>query len=196
MPAYKTLKTNSESFLKEKGSKFYAYAFPIQSAEDVKIHLESVRSLHPKARHICTAFLMGQGNQEYYLVNDDGEPSNSAGMPILAAIRSADITQVFIAVVRYFGGTKLGVGGLIQAYRGSAKVAIENNEIIIIEPKSSFSIVTSYELLGETLSIIDKNNLDIQQKHKNEFVEIEVVCEEKDLDKTKALFDRLNVEIH
>tara|TARA_B100001109_G_C18863891_1_gene475700 strand:+ start:2560 stop:3150 length:591 start_codon:yes stop_codon:yes gene_type:complete len=196
MPAYKTLKTNSDSFLKEKGSKFYAYAFPIQSAEDVKIHLESVKSLHPKARHICTAFLMGQGNQEYYLVNDDGEPSNSAGMPILAAIRSAEITQVFIAVVRYFGGTKLGVGGLIQAYRGSAKEAIESNQIIVIEPHSSFSIKTSYDLLGETLSIIDKNNLDIQQNHKNEFVEIKVVCEEKDLDKTKALFDRLNVEIH
>ncbi|MEQ8909152.1 MAG: YigZ family protein [Vicingaceae bacterium] len=195
MGSYQTIKNRSEAFLKEKGSKFYAYAFPIQAAEEVKELLASVESQHPKARHICTAFLIGQGSDEYYLVNDDGEPSNSAGMPILAAIRSAEITNTYIAVVRYFGGTKLGMGGLIQAYRGVAREAIESNKIITIEPKDSFTLKVNYTLLGEVLSVADKNNLNIKQEHQADYVLIRIECKEKELEKIKGLFDRFEVEI-
>lgn len=193
MAAYKTIKQTSEAFLKEKGSKFFAYAFPIKNAEDIKQHLNKIAAIHPKARHICTAFLTGYGNDEYFLVNDDGEPSNSAGMPILAAIRSAEVTNTFIAVVRYFGGTKLGMGGLIQAYRGVAKIALEKNQIITIEPTVTLSFKTNYQFLGEILSIVDKNNLEFKQEHQSKTVNISIICKEKDVEYVQSLFDRFNL---
>ena len=195
MGTYRTIKKSSSSLYKEKGSKFYGYAFPINKADDVKEKLDLVQEKHPKARHICTAFLTGIGSEEYYLVNDDGEPSNSAGMPILAAIRSAEITNTFIAVVRYFGGTKLGVGGLISAYRTAAKEALENNKIIEIEPKVIFQFSVGYELLGEILSVADRNNLEIEQEHGSKGVSIKVECKEDNLEATKSLFVRFDLTI-
>lgn len=195
MQAYKTIRNASEYFLKEKGSKFFAYAYPIDSVEEAKALIEKLRIENPKANHVCSALLIGKESEEYYLVNDDGEPSNSAGMPILAAIRSAEVSFVLVAVVRYFGGTKLGVGGLIQAYRAAAKGSLAETEEIKVEPKGSFTIKANYQVLGEVLSVIDKNNLKIEQEHKADSVSIKVHGKMKDLEQIKALFDRFDLKL-
>lgn len=190
MSTYRTLKSNSTSFYKEKGSKFYGYAFPISTKEDVKVHLAEVQEEHPKARHICSAFLLGTGDQEYYIANDDGEPSNSAGAPILGQIRSANITNTYIAVVRYFGGTKLGVGGLIAAYKQSAAEAIEANKIIEVEPQDSFAFKVGFDKMGSILSIIDKNQLNAKIENLADGVNIKLQFSKKNKAQILSLFDR------
>ena len=127
---YKTIAEASEEILfKEKNSKFFGYAFPIFSEDEVKIHIEKLRKQHVGAGHFCYAFQLGT-DTVYYRVNDDGEPSNSAGMPIYGQIQSFGITNVLLVVVRFFGGVKLGVGGLISAYRTTAHLALEQADII------------------------------------------------------------------
>lgn len=194
MSKFKTIKNKSTSFHKEKGSKFYGYAFPIQNKEDVKVCLEHIQEEHPKARHICSAFLLGIGDHEYYIANDDGEPANSAGAPILGQIRSSGITNTYIAVVRYFGGTKLGIGGLISAYKHSAAEAIHSNQIIEVEPQRSFSFTIGFDLMGSILSIIDKNQLDAQINHVNHGVKIKLSFAEKDEKKVMELFNRWDLK--
>ena len=193
MSIYRTLKSKSTSLYKEKGSKFFGYAYPIQQKEDPKFFLEEIKKEHPKARHFCSAFLLGSGNDEYYIVNDDGEPSNSAGAPILGQIRSNKITNVYIVVVRYFGGTKLGVGGLIQAYKQAASDAIFANTIIEVEPQASFNFQVGFELMGEVLSIIDKNNLKAKIENISNGVKIGLQFSQKDQNKTLSLFKHLNL---
>ena len=190
MSTFKTIRKTSTSFFKEKGSKFYGYAFPINSKEDVKECLVKIQEEHPKARHICSAFLIGVGDQEYYIANDDGEPANSAGAPILGQIRSAGITNTYIAVVRYFGGTKLGVGGLIQAYKLGAALALKENEIIEVEPQASLSFKIGFELMGTVLPIIDKNNLDATIENLTDGVQIGLTFNEKDEKQIRGMFDR------
>ncbi|MBL4709393.1 MAG: YigZ family protein [Flavobacteriales bacterium] len=190
MSTYRTLKLSSTSFYKEKGSKFYGYAFPITTKEDVKNRLSEIQEEHPKARHICSAFLLRTGDQEYYIANDDGEPSNSAGAPILGQIRSANITNTYIAVVRYFGGTKLGVGGLIAAYKQSAAEAIEVNKIIEVEPQDSFSFKIGFDKMGSILSVIDKNQLNTKIENLVDGVQIKLLFAKKDKEKIMSLFDR------
>ncbi len=190
MSTFKTLRKSSTSFFKEKGSKFYGFAFPIHTKEEVKECLQIIQAEHPKARHICSAFLIGIGDQEYYLANDDGEPANSAGAPILGQIRSAGITNTYIAIVRYFGGTKLGIGGLIQAYKLGAALTIEANEIIEVEPQGNVSFKISFDLMGTILPIIDKNNLNAKIKNLADGVQIDIRFDEKDELMIKGLFNR------
>ena len=125
---FKTIKSNSEGLFKDKGSKFYAYAFPIQNEEDVRFYLETVKAEHPKARHACYAYKLGI-EETNFRANDDGEPSGSAGKPILNTITSFDLTDTFVVVIRYFGGTLLGVPGLINAYKEATKEALSIAEI-------------------------------------------------------------------
>jgi len=195
MSTYKTLKGTSTSLYKEKGSKFYGYAFPIDSTENIKEKLAQIQEEHPKARHICTALLIGSENDEYFLTNDDGEPSNSAGAPILGQIRSHEITNTFIAVVRYFGGVKLGVGGLIQAYKQTALEAIQANTIIEVEPQGKLTIRVSYNELGSALSIIDKNNLRVEVENLPSESLLTISCDAKDVDRIAALFERIEAKI-
>jgi len=193
MSSFRTLKGKSTSLFKEKGSKFYGYAFPIQTKDDVQCILGEIKEEHPKARHICSAFLIGKGDQEYYIANDDGEPSNSAGAPILGQIRSHNITNTYIAVVRYFGGTKLGVGGLIQAYKETAHEAIESNKIIEIEVQSSFSFKIGFDKMGAILSIIDKNNLNSEMENLSDGMRIKLNYNKTDEYQIKSLFSRYNL---
>ncbi len=193
MSKYRTLKKRSTSFYKEKGSKFYGYAFPIQQKEDVKQLLEEIREEHPKARHICSAFLVGTGNEEYFIANDDGEPSNSAGAPILGQIRSNDITNTYIAVVRYFGGVKLGVGGLIQAYKQTSAEAIQANEIIEVEPQGALSFHVGFDQMGAILSLIDKNNLNAEIQNLNDGIRIKLQFDKVTEESIKQLFNRYNI---
>ena len=190
MSTFKTIKKISTSFFKEKGSKFYGYAFPIQSKEDIKDCLLKIKEEHPKARHICSAFLTGIGDKEYFIANDEGEPANSAGAPILGQIRSAGITNTYIAVVRYFGGTKLGVGGLIRAYKLSASLALEENEVIEVEPQTSIVFKIGFDLIGNVLPIIDKNNLNAKIQHEKDGAKISILMKEKDESRIKKMFKR------
>ena len=187
---FKTLQKRSTSLFKEKGSKFYGFAYPINKKEDVETYLEEIKQEHPKARHICSAFLLGSGNEEYYITNDDGEPSNSAGAPILGQIRSYGITNVYIAVVRYFGGVKLGVGGLIQAYKKTASEAIQNNNIIEVELQSHYSFKISFEQMGTILSIIDRNQLDTTMENLSDGMQITLHFAKKEEGKVLPLFER------
>lgn len=143
---YKTLHRPSEGILyKDRKSKFYAQVFPIRSEDDVKPIVEELRKKYHTANHVCYAWQLGTENP-IYRANDDGEPNNSAGMPIYGQIQSFDVTNVLITVTRIFGGTKLGVGGLIQAYKTAAQMALENSKIV----KKSLSRNTGCNLVMQT----------------------------------------------
>jgi uncharacterized YigZ family protein len=158
---YRTLKSCSVSLLKEKGSKFYGYAFRVIDEEEVKEKLEEIRVKHNDARHHCYAYRLGIGSEERYRVNDDGEPSNSAGKPIYGQLLSAEITNVLIIVVRYFGGVKLGVGGLIFAYKTSAKETLNSGIIIKKEELNYYKINFEYPQMSEVMNCIKSNRLEV-----------------------------------
>ena len=166
---FKTVSKISEGSYKEKGSKFIAYCIPFEVEESLKTELNNIKKIHPQARHICYAYKIGVTKVKTR-ANDDGEPNNSAGTPILGQINSFNITNVLIAVVRYFGGTKLGVGGLVTAYKTAAKEAILTNTITTEVLKSTFDIEFSYLHLQQIMRLlkangakiisIDQNNMD------------------------------------
>ncbi|HQW69201.1 MAG TPA: YigZ family protein, partial [Flavobacterium sp.] len=156
---YKTIEKPSEEILfKEKNSKFYGYAFPVTSEEEIKNHLDSLRKQHHGAVHFCYAFQLGTDKIQYR-ANDDGEPSNSAGMPIYGQIQSFGITNVLVVVVRFFGGVKLGVGGLISAYRTAAQMALEESQIIEKTIDVSFEISFDYKNMNKVMRVIKEKNL-------------------------------------
>ena len=158
---YHTLKSPSESLFKEKGSKFYGYAFPVSSEDEVKDKLAELRIKHNDARHHCYAYRLGIGTEERYRANDDGEPSNSAGKPIYGQLLSTEITNVLIVVVRYFGGVKLGVGGLISAYKLSAKLTIDAGKIIQREELNYYRITFEYPQMSEVMNFVKSNRLEV-----------------------------------
>lgn len=163
---YRTIDIKSECLLKEKQSKFYGYAFPISDIESVKSSIDSLRKTHHSARHFCYAYQIGIQDL-VYRVNDDGEPRNSAGTPIYGQIQSFDLTNILIVVVRYFGGTKLGVGGLVSAYKECAKLTIESNTIITKEITIKIQLKFDYLLMNKVMRVIKEHNLVIlnQQMH-------------------------------
>lgn len=171
--SYKTIASTSEGMYKEKGSKFIGYAYPISSVNQVKALIEELKKEHNSARHFCYAYRIGVGQKEQYRYNDDGEPNNSAGKPIYGQILSNELTNVLVVVVRYFGGTKLGVGGLISAYRVGAKEALEANKIIEKEITKPLTILFGYNNMSEVMSIINKNELVIINQ------KLEIDCEIK-----------------
>lgn len=127
--SYKTIKGLSEGQYKDRGSKFLAFAYPVYSEEEIKEIQQKLRKDYHDARHHCYAYRLG-ADMKIFKANDDGEPSNSSGKPILGQIQAFDLTNILIIVVRYFGGTLLGVGGLIQAYKTAASEALKNAEIV------------------------------------------------------------------
>lgn len=158
---YKTLAApGEETLFKEKNSKFFGYAYPVNSEDEVKAILEDLRKQHNQARHWCYAWQLGT-EQVNYRANDDGEPNNSAGMPIYGQIQSFDVTNVLVVVVRYFGGVKLGVGGLISAYRTSAQMALEASEIIEKTIDVHFTLQFGYQNMNKVMRVIKEKNLDI-----------------------------------
>jgi uncharacterized YigZ family protein len=158
---YKTIAFPSkETLFKEKSSKFFGYAYPIVSEEEVKPIIESLRKIHPNARHICYAYQIGTEIIQYR-ANDDGEPSNSAGAPIYGHIQSFGLTNIIVLVVRFFGGTKLGVGGLISAYKTSAQLTLDNCEIIEKTIDAHYTIYFDYKNMNKAMRIIKDKKLDI-----------------------------------
>jgi uncharacterized YigZ family protein len=155
---YRTLIELTEGVYKEKGSKFIAFAVPCYTEKEAKHYLDTWRKEHYQSRHVCYAYRFGV-DQKVFRANDDGEPTNSAGAPILGQIQSFDLTNVLIGVVRYFGGTKLGVGGLIHAYKTSAKEAIENGEICELEVFDWIRINFDYAAMPSVMNLLKQHNL-------------------------------------
>ncbi|RXK52560.1 IMPACT family protein [Aquirufa rosea] len=153
--AYLTLAAPSEGLYKDKGSKFISMAYPVKDLEEIKSHLHELSVLHPKARHICYAYRLGFTAEEARS-NDDGEPSGSAGKPILNTILSHQLHYVLVAVVRYFGGTLLGVPGLIHAYKEASIDALTQAEIIEHEPLKQVEIQFAYKTLNDVMKVCKK----------------------------------------
>ena len=159
--SYKTiLQASKEGLFKDRGSKFYGYAFPVTNEEEIKEKIELLKKQHYNARHWCYAWQLGK-NYDHYRANDDGEPSNSAGMPIYGQLQSFNVTNILVVVVRYFGGTKLGVGGLIKAYKNGAKLALENSIIIHKTIDEVFLIKFEYPEMNTIMRIIKDENISI-----------------------------------
>ena len=152
---YRTLKDPCEGLFKAKGSKHFGYGFPLVSEDEVKTHLEALKKEHHAARHVAYAWMLGFDGT-MYRSSDDGEPSNSAGPPILGVIRANDLTHVLFAVVRYFGGTKLGVGGLIEAYREGAAEALNNGVVVERIRTQRLRIAFAYEHMGVVMGLIKR----------------------------------------
>jgi uncharacterized YigZ family protein len=156
---YKTIKIKSEGIYKDKGSKFIAFAFPVANEEQIREHLNELRKKYYDARHHCYAWALGP-TRDAYRMNDDGEPSGTAGKPIYGQILSNDLTNILIVVVRYFGGIKLGVRGLINAYKAASLDAIENNQIEEKIIKEVFELRFEYPLLNDIMRIIKEYDLE------------------------------------
>jgi uncharacterized YigZ family protein len=187
---YKTIDTPSaETLFKEKGSKFYGYAFPVLSEDDVKEYLEQLKKQHHTARHFCYAWQLGTC-YESYRANDDGEPSNSAGMPIYGQLQTFDVTNILVVSVRYFGGTKLGVGGLIQAYKTSAQMALEACKIIKRTIDETFILIFEYPEMNTVMRIIKDENLKIISQKMELSCMISFSVRKKDSQRIFQLFEK------
>lgn len=160
MAKYRTIQTSAEGFYKEKGSKFLAFAVPVASEEEIKACIAQKRKEHPQAVHVCSAFRLG-ADYKLYRSSDDGEPSNSAGPPILGQIQAFELTNILIAVVRYYGGTNLGVGGLINAYRTAAKEALMAATIIEKEEEVELSFTFPYQKMHLVMDYIKREKIQI-----------------------------------
>lgn len=170
LDAYLTLSKPTEAILlKERKSKFYGYAYPIKEEAEVKPIIETLRKLYPSANHVCYAWQLGVQDLTHR-ANDDGEPNNSAGMPIYGQILSFDLTNVLIAVVRIFGGTKLGVGGLISAYKNTAQLTLEQSQIKKEIIQKKFQLQFEYPEMDIVMRLIKKHQLDIDSQ------ELELEC--------------------
>lgn len=155
--SYKTIENSCEGIYKDRGSKFLAFAFPVHKEEEVKEHLQLLRKEHSAANHHCYAFRIG-ADKIFYRSNDDGEPSGTAGKPIFGQILSNDLTNILIVVVRYFGGSLLGVPGLIAAYKGAAADALFNSNIVERNIMEVYELSFPYDAMNDAMKILKEVN--------------------------------------
>ena len=186
---YKTIAFPSpEVLFKEKSSKFFGYSFPIQSDSAVKPIIDNLRKQHPQAVHYCYAYQIGT-EKLIYRANDDGEPSNSAGTPIYGQILSFGVTNILIVVVRFFGGIKLGVGGLITAYKTTAQMTLEASEIIEKTIDIHYLVSFDYKNINKVMRIIKEKNIEVINQKMEMSCEIEIVTRKKN---AEMIFDIFN----
>ena len=185
---YNQITNNSKGIYKAKGSKFIAYAIIVKSEEQVLDEINKIKKLDKNANHYCFAYII-KPDKSIEKVNDDGEPKNSAGKPILGQIKSKDLTNCLIVVVRYFGGTKLGIPGLIKAYKYAALEAIQNNKIECIDITEMYSLKFSYEELNLVMNILKNYNANIIN-HKNDMIS-EIECSIT-LKNSKNFYDKIS----
>lgn len=188
---YKTINTTSEGIFRDKGSKFIAYAFPIQQENEVKPIISKLKDEHPKARHFCTAFRLTP-DRHVFRINDDGEPSGTAGRPILNALLSADLTNILVVVVRYFGGTLLGVPGLINAYKSATIEALKAAEIIVKSINDVYEINFSYEMTNEVMKIIKDDRLKVIEQIVETTSCIKLEIRKSDLNLVLSKFNKID----
>jgi len=183
---FKTIASPSTEILfKEKNSKFFGYAFPVTSEAEIKSIVNNLRKQHFGAGHFCYAFQLGTDTVSFR-VNDDGEPSNSAGMPIYGQIQSFGLTNVLVVVVRFFGGVKLGVGGLISAYKTAAQMALEESVILEKTIDVHFQISFDYKNMNKVMRIIKEKNLEIISQQMKESCQIIIATRKKN---AEIIFD-------
>ena len=184
---YKTLKGVSQGIYKEKMSKFIAIAQPAQSADEAKALIKQIANKYHDARHCCWAYMIGTQRNEY-LSSDNGEPSGTAGKPILGQINSFGLTNMVIAVVRYFGGIKLGTSGLIVAYREAARAAIEAGEILECHEQATLSFTFPYLAMNDVMKLVKAGELKVLSQ---QFDNVCSMTIETDADKLPPLRDRI-----
>ena len=192
MDTYKTIASSvQEVIFKEKSSKFLGYAFPVTSEEEIKAHLEEVKKAHFSARHWCYAWQLGYGTNQRYRANDDGEPNNTAGIPIYGQIQSFELTNILVIVVRYFGGIKLGVGGLVQAYRTTAQLTLQEAEIEEKLITKELRIRFEYPLMNKVMRVVKEQNLNITQQLLTENCELHLAIRQSDYQRMQELFENI-----
>ncbi|WP_339873586.1 YigZ family protein [Olleya marilimosa] len=188
---YKTITKPSEEVLfKDKNSKFFGYAFPVKTEEAVKQHIEDLKKQHHQARHWCYAYQIGTETIAYR-ANDDGEPNNSAGMPIYGQIQSFDVTNILIVVVRYFGGVKLGVGGLINAYKTGAQMALEASKIVTRTINIEYLISFDYKNMNKVMRVIKEKNLKVINQKLELDCQITISVRKKEAQTIFEIFDTI-----
>ena len=192
MDTYKTIASSvQEVIFKEKSSKFLGYAFPVTSEEEIKAHLEAVKKEHFSARHWCYAWQLGHGTNQRYRANDDGEPNNTAGIPIYGQIQSFELTNILVIVVRYFGGIKLGVGGLVQAYKTTAQLTLQEAEIEEKLITEELCIRFDYPLMNKVMRVVKEQNLNITQQLLTENCELHLAIRQSDYFRMQELFENI-----
>ena len=188
---YKTIdKASTEALFKDRGSKFYGYAFPVTNEEEIKENIEFLKKQHYNARHWCFAWQLGM-KYEKYRANDDGEPTNSAGTPIYGQLQAFEVTNILVVVVRYFGGTKLGVSGLIQAYKTTAKLALENSEIIQKTINEEFILQFNYSEMNKVMRIVKDEQISIINQKLDLNCMYTISVRKKEADKVFKLFNEI-----
>ena len=189
---YRTVtKPSPEILYKDRKSKFYAEVHPITSEDDVKPIVEELRKKYHTANHVCYAWQLGTENPTYR-ANDDGEPNNSAGMPIYGQIQSFDVTNVLITVTRIFGGTKLGVGGLIQAYKAAAQMALENAKIVKKIIKAQMRLQFEYPVMDIVMRTIKQKDLEIASQKMELDCELIISVRLSESEEVFQLFDEMH----
>ena len=190
---YKTIvKPNIGVLFKDKNSKFFGYTFPVKNENEVKAHIENLKKQHHNARHCCYAYQIGYEEPDLlYRTNDDGEPNNTAGMPIYGQIQSFEVTNVLIVVVRYFGGVKLGVGGLINAYKTTAQLALDACQIVIRTINVDFLITFDYKNMNKVMRVVKEKNLNITNQKLDLDCQITISVRKKEADTVASIFDSI-----
>lgn len=182
---YFTIDKSVESIYKEKGSKFLSFLYPVSSVDEVKEYLTQLKKKYYDATHHCYAYIIGY-DKETFRMNDDGEPSSTAGKPIYGQLQSNDLTNVLLVVVRYFGGTKLGVSGLIKAYKESSAECIALAEIVEKQVKNKYNIYFAYEDMNVVMNILKQNNAEQKNQIFDLNCQIEVLIDKRNTSKFEA----------
>lgn len=193
--SYKTIAAKSEGIFRDKGSKFIAYAFPIKTEDEVKPILTNLRAEHTKARHFCYAYRLTV-DRSVFRINDDGEPSGTAGRPILNCLLSEDLTNVLIVVVRYFGGTLLGVPGLINAYKSASIESIKSADVVNKTVNDLYEIYFDYLQMNDVMKLIKEENLSIISQNFDNICIIKFEVRKAQLNQVLSKFDKVeNVKL-
>jgi uncharacterized YigZ family protein len=182
---YFTIDKSVESIYKEKGSKFLSFLYPVSSVDDVKEYLTQLKKKYYDATHHCYAYIIGY-DKETFRMNDDGEPSSTAGKPIYGQLQSNDLTNVLLVVVRYFGGTKLGVSGLIKAYKESSAECIALAQIVEKQVKNKYNIYFAYEDMNVVMNILKQNNAEQKNQIFDLNCQIEVLIDKRNTTKFES----------
>lgn len=179
---YKTIAAVSEGIYREKGSKFIAFAIPVSSENEVKEKLIELKKEYFDARHHCYAYILGY-NKSAYRINDDGEPSGTAGRPIYGQLLSKDLTNILVVVIRYFGGVKLGVSGLINAYKEATKSALESAQIVEKTVDETYTVHLNYEEMTKVMQILKNDYVRIISQNYDEGFNIEFIIRKREADR-------------
>ena len=188
---YKTISTSAEGIYKEKGSKFLSFAFPVNSADEVKEQIKIFKKVYSDARHICYAYVIGKERKEWR-ANDDGEPSGTAGRPIMGQINSRELTNILVIVVRYFGGILLGTGGLTVAYKDATADALNRAEIIEKTVNCEITVHFDYTLMNNIMRVVKETNaLILDQNYENDCF-MKIIIRQNEVELLKGKLEKID----